>query len=62
MVNLTTTKYYTLKEIADLLQMHINSIRLYVKEGKMKAFKVGKGYLVAEEDLRAFIERKSNDC
>ena len=56
MVEFDGKKYYTLREIADILHMHINSIRLYVKNGKLKATKLGRGYLVTEEDLTAMIE------
>lgn len=61
-------KYYTPDEIAELLQMHPKTIRRYIREGKLKATKIGKGWRVSGHDLTVFTEgmpqlspAKSND-
>lgn len=45
---------YTLDQVADQLQLHVRTVRRYVREGRLKARRVGKQYLVTSEDLRAF--------
>ena len=50
-------KYYTPDEIAELLQMHPKTIRRYIREGKLKATKIGKGWRVSGHDLTVFAER-----
>ena len=49
-------KYYTPDEIAELLQMHPKTIRRYIREGKLKATKIGKGWRVSGHDLTVFAE------
>lgn len=49
-------KFYTPDEIADLLQMHPKTIRRYIREGKIKATKIGKGWRVSGHDLSVFTE------
>lgn len=54
-------KYYTLKEISELIHMHINTIRSYVHSGKLKATKIGKSFYVTEKELEALVKGKIND-
>lgn len=56
MIELKGERFYTLQEIADLLHMHINSIRNYVKQGKLPASKVGRSYLVKEEYIERLVK------
>lgn len=48
-------KFYTVQEVADLLQVHWQSVLNYIKSGKLKALKLGKGYRVSQEALDEFI-------
>ena len=50
--------FYTTYEVSQMLELTPQSIRTYIKQGKLKAEKVGRlGLLVLEEDLIAFILR-----
>lgn len=49
-------KYYTLLEAKDLIKTGIQTLRRYIKAGRIKAYKLGRQYLIAENDLKEFIE------
>lgn len=44
-------KAYTLQEVADLLQVTRRTVYSYVKEGKIKAVKIGRTWRVNESEL-----------
>ncbi len=46
-----TKKYYSVKEIADLLGINRVTIFRWIKLGKLKAEMVGGSYIVLEENL-----------
>jgi excisionase family DNA binding protein len=37
------TEYLTMKEAADILKFSIRTIQRYIKDGRIRAFKLGKG-------------------
>jgi excisionase family DNA binding protein len=50
----------TLKEVADRLGLHINTVRRYIREGKIPVVKFDKAMRVEKKDLEKFIrERKT---
>ena len=55
-------KIYDLQEVCEILKMNIQTIRIYIKEGKLKASKVGRKYVITEEDFKDFLEsQRVND-
>lgn len=48
-------KFYTVQEVADLLQIHWQSVLTYIKSGKLEAVKLGRGYRISETALKQFI-------
>jgi len=48
------SNFLTLEQVAEQLQLHVRTVRRYVREGRLKAQRVGKQYLVTPEDLQAF--------
>ena len=48
--------YYTVEQISNLLQMHPKTVQRYIREGKLRAVKVGKGWRVSGHDLSVFTE------
>lgn len=52
-------KFYTVQEVADLLQIHWQSVLTYIKSGKLEAVKLGKGYRISEAALQQFIADQS---
>ena len=44
---------YSAEQIADLLNLHVRTVRNYVREGRLKAVRIGKQYRIAREDQPA---------
>ena len=57
----TELKVYTLEEIAELLHITRRTLYTYVKEGKLKAVKVGKYWRVTEKNLEAFLAKGTEE-
>ena len=49
-----THELYSVEQIADLLGLHVRTVRHYVRDGKLKATRIGKQYRIARADLEAF--------
>lgn len=49
-------QFYTVSQAADILKVHDLTIRRYIKEGKLKAYRAGGNVRVSVNDLRTFIE------
>ena len=56
MIKLDTVTAYDLKETAELLHLNIQTIRKYIKLGKIRAQKVGRSYYVTDETIAEFIK------
>jgi excisionase family DNA binding protein len=52
---------YTAPEAAKLLRLHINTVRKYIKDGKIKAFKYADNsrWRIASEELEKFIQGRA---
>lgn len=48
-------QFLTLKQVADLLKVHPNTVRAHAIRGTIPAAKVGRGWRFLEEDLVAWI-------
>lgn len=46
----------TVEEVAKKLQVHWQTILSYIKSGKLRAVKLGRGYRIDPQDLTSFIE------
>ena len=53
--------FYTVDQIATMLSIHPKTVQRYIREGKLRAAKVGKGWRVSGHDLSTFIEKDSLD-
>lgn len=49
-------KYYTVKEVAEMLKINESTIRGWFMKGKMKKTKVGSHTRISEEDLQKFLK------
>lgn len=52
-----TQDLYTVDQVAELLGLHVKTVRQYVREGRLKAVRIGKQYRIAGEDLAALTGR-----
>ena len=48
-------KIYTVPELSNLLHLTPQSVRKYLKDGKIKGKKVGTKWLVSEEAIKNFL-------
>ena len=48
---------YSVEQVADMLGLHVRTVRNYVRDGRLKAVRIGKQYRIAREDLDAFTGR-----
>ncbi|WP_203596071.1 helix-turn-helix domain-containing protein [Actinomadura bangladeshensis] len=44
-------KMYSVEEVADLLGLHVRTVRRYIREGRLKAVRIGKQYRIGRDDL-----------
>jgi excisionase family DNA binding protein len=49
--------YYTVEQISEILNIHPKTIQRYIREGKLRATKIGKSWRVTGHDLSLFTER-----
>ncbi|MCP3135929.1 helix-turn-helix domain-containing protein [Pyxidicoccus xibeiensis] len=45
--------FYTAEQVADLLDLHVRTVRAYVRDGRLKATRIGKQYRIAREAIEA---------
>jgi len=53
-----TEKFYTSKEVAEILKLSNYTIGEYIRSGKLKAIKFGRVWRVSENQLKQFLESK----
>lgn len=50
-------KVYTVAEVMEILQVTQRTVYAYIKNGNLKAVKLGKYWRIRHEDLKEFIEK-----
>jgi excisionase family DNA binding protein len=45
---------YSVDQVAEMLGLHVKTVRGYVHDGRLKATKVGRQYRISADDLAAF--------
>lgn len=48
--------FLTVEQVTKILQIHWQTVLNYIKNGKLKAVKLGKGYRIAKKSLDQFIK------
>ena len=51
---MTPTSLLSVEQVAEILKLHVRTIRNYVRSGALKATRIGKQYRIALGDLEAF--------
>ena len=54
-------KYYTVAQVAEMLDIHEKTIQRYIREGKLSASKVGKFWRISGHDLSLFVNGNQNN-
>ncbi|MFD4400106.1 helix-turn-helix domain-containing protein [Kitasatospora sp. NPDC058397] len=47
-------QYYSVEQVAELLGLHVRTVRGYIRDGRLAATRIGKQYRIARADLEAF--------
>lgn len=47
--------FYTMQELADILQVHYMTVRNWIRDGKLNAVKAGKSYRISKTDIIKFL-------
>ncbi len=50
------------QEVADLLRVHINTVKNLITKGKIPAYKVGRIYRINKVDLMEYVGLKSKEA
>ncbi|MET8230265.1 helix-turn-helix domain-containing protein [Micromonospora sp. NPDC005298] len=45
---------YSVEQVADRLDLHVRTVRGYIRSGRLRAVRIGKQYRIAARDLDAF--------
>lgn len=51
-------EWLTLKQIADELKYHIETVREWVRTGQLTGYKMGRDYRVKRSDFNKFLEER----
>ena len=51
---------YSVDQVANRLGLHARTVRTYVREGRLKAVRIGKQYRIAADDLAAMTGRPAS--
>jgi excisionase family DNA binding protein len=52
-----TQELYSVEQVATQLGLHVRTVRNYVRDGRLKAVRIGKQYRISREHLEALTER-----
>ncbi|NMC56367.1 MAG: helix-turn-helix domain-containing protein [Eubacteriaceae bacterium] len=52
--------YYTVEQVSKMLSSHPKTIQRYIREGKIRASKIGKSWRISGHDLSVFTENSKN--
>lgn len=49
--------FLTVEQVAEMLQIHWQTVLNYIKGGKLKAVRLGKGYRIPKNSLDQFVKK-----
>jgi len=49
-------KFYTVRETAELLQVTAQTVRSYIRKGRLEATRIGRPLLITENNLKDFLQ------
>lgn len=53
--------YYTVKEVAEMLKLHAQTVHKLVITGEIQSIKIGKSRRITQEQLDTFIEKQKSN-
>jgi len=55
-VKIGKKQFYNVEALSKMLKIPPETVRKYINRGRLKAIKIGKRYLVSEENLQKFLD------
>lgn len=55
-----STKYYSVKETANLLGVHWQTVHNAIGRGELRALKLGRGYRISERAIEDFVKGRTS--
>lgn len=52
--------FYRVPEVAQELRVTSQTVRAYIKQGRLKSQRIGRPILITDKDLRAFLKRSKS--
>ena len=52
-------KFYTIPETAETLKVTPQTVRAYIKQGKLKSKRIGRPILITENNLKEFLQESN---
>jgi excisionase family DNA binding protein len=52
--------WHSVEQVAERLGLHVRTVRGYIRDGRLKAVRIGKQYRIAQADLDAFTGRPTD--
>jgi excisionase family DNA binding protein len=53
------TEWLTVEEIAQELKMHVDTVRGWIRDGKLRATRFGRDYRIKRKDFDKFVEERT---
>jgi len=53
----TEQSFLTPQEVSDLLRVSVHTVRRWIKEGHLPAYKLGRAWRIQEEELNAWLDQ-----
>ena len=57
-----TDEWFSVDQVAQRLGLHVRTVRNYVRDGRLKAVRIGKQYRIARSDLEELTGRSAAGC
>ncbi|WP_405007635.1 helix-turn-helix domain-containing protein [Kitasatospora purpeofusca] len=54
-------EYFSVEQVAELLGLHVRTVRGYVRDGRLRATRIGKQYRIARRDFESFAGGPGSD-
>jgi excisionase family DNA binding protein len=54
------SEWYSVEQVAERLDLHVRTVRGYIRDGRLKAVRIGKQYRIAPADLDALTGRSTD--
>lgn len=55
-IKIREKQFYNVENLSKMLFIPVDTVRKYIRKGRIKAIKIGKFYLVSEENLQKFLD------